>query len=157
MKKLITIAGVAMLLTISALALTTAEATNNSLEDRVAYLEEELAFQTGNIEELELLQWRHQDRVITVVTSKLWERASTCTVEECYFGDPVLYAFYQIPAHNRYYYIQDLLVNGSWSAERVSEAIWLVTATDQEGYHYTFVADSMYHLICWEQSYGCQQ
>jgi hypothetical protein len=48
----------------------TPQATTD-LEARVAYLEEELAFQSGNIETLELLQWRHEDRVIDVVRNRL--------------------------------------------------------------------------------------
>jgi hypothetical protein len=79
--------------------------------------------------------------------------------DACYYGDPILYAFYDIPAYNRAPYIADLIRSGTWTWEQTSESIWLVTATDQEDYSYTFVVDSVYRTICWDQSSwtACQQ
>jgi hypothetical protein len=137
----------------------TLEATNNSLEDRVTALEDEVALHLEELlvheEHILALEWHDENRVIKVVTDKVWDRMSTCYNDDCYYGDPVLYAFYSTPSHNRHSYILDLLVNGSWYAERASDTLWLVTVPDKDGYYYTFVADSTHRIICWDQSIGC--
>jgi hypothetical protein len=139
----------------------TLEATNNSLESRVLALEEEIALHLEELkvheEHIRALEWRDPDQIIRVVSLRLGEQASSCNNQDynCYFDDPMLYAFYDIPTHERADYVYYLTTQGTWTAEQSSNTIWYVTVTDPEGYYYTFVADSTYHTICWDQSLGC--
>jgi hypothetical protein len=139
------------------------EASNSYTEDleaRIAALEEELAFQS---------QWSEPQGVVNVVIDKLWERMNMCTQidpdqfnssipdHNCYRHDPVLSPFYEIPGWNREYYIGNLIANGTWSAENQEDDTWLVTGNYPDGPSYIFVANSRYHLICWDQTPGCLQ
>jgi hypothetical protein len=129
------------------------------LEERVVQLEEELAFQAGNIEELELLQWRHEDRVVSLVQEELWQRANSCYYlgTGCYSTDLILYPFAELEnADYRLEDIRQLITQGQWSAKKFSEAGWLIEARlDDQTPPIVYLADSMYRTICWEPLPQC--
>ena len=124
----------------------------NDLEAQVAELQERVA----NLEEdLIYLQWRDENKVVHIVRDRIWERAISCRDGFCYQNDPVLYAFSQDHSGD-FSYVYTLLNYGYWSAEVVDEAVWLVHVTSSDGQEsYTFVADQIHNLICWEGSGNC--
>lgn len=138
-------------------------ATNNSLEDRVATLEgeialhlEELRVHEEHILALEAIQWREPGKVSQAVVDRLWERASSCqNNDDCYYGDPLLYAFYSIPYEERHTYVIDLIIDGNWNAEQTDDAHWAVSAQLGEDKPFIFLVDTTYHVMCWDQSEFC--
>jgi hypothetical protein len=136
-----------------------AQASNNytqDLEARVAALEEELAFQSGNIEELRPLHWNDPAKVADVVYGKIWERSLSCRDDYCYQADDVLYAFDNVPAQDRDSFLSDLFRTSTWTAADQGDGTWLVVITDKNGNTYNFIADSIYNTICYELSNVCQ-
>jgi hypothetical protein len=140
-----------------------ASKTEDDLEARVAYLEEQIAIHLEELQvheehilTLEALQWTDGQRAIDTVALKIWERASSCT-DYCYSSDPTLQAFESVPAYDRSNYIGELLRSGTWTWEQTSESTWEVTATDSEGYSSRFLVDTQHNITCWDQSIWCQQ
>jgi hypothetical protein len=134
-----------------------------ALEDRATRLEGAMALHlevTRRHEEkilaLEALQWREPGKVSQAVADRLWERASSCQNNDaCYYGDPLLYAFYHLPVEERHTYVTTLIVEGDWYAEPTDNAHWAVTAQLGQDNPFIFLVDSTYHAICWDQSSFC--
>ena len=153
-----TLLGVILLLLVGCTGIAQAEglATNeDDLEAQVKELTERLEFLEGNVEELELLQWRHEDRVVALVREELWLRASSCLFPACYQVGPMLQAFYKSHEDYRLEAILNLINDAEWSAERVSEAVWIIEARAKSEPPIVFLADSMYRTICWEPLLQC--
>jgi predicted RNase H-like HicB family nuclease len=135
-----------------------------ALEDRAIRLEDAMALHlevTRRHEEqilaLEALQGRDSAMVTQVVGEKLWERATSCRDDDCYYGDPILNAFYHIPPEERHQYVVDLASQGTWFAQQINEADWLVTAQLGGDQPFDFLADSTYHTICWTELEWCKE
>jgi predicted RNase H-like HicB family nuclease len=134
-----------------------------ALEDRATRLEELITqhvevtrLHDEKILALEAIQWREPGKVSQAVVDRLWERASSCRDDDdCYYGDPLLYAFYSIPYEDRHAYVTKLIVEGTFYAVQTDPAHWTVTAQYGDDKPFTFLVDTTYHAICWDQSQFC--
>jgi hypothetical protein len=69
----------------------------------------------------------------------------------------MLTAFYHIPFEERHDYITSLTIEGTWYAQQVTQADWLVTAQLGGDNPVVFLADSTYHTICWHELEWCKE
>jgi hypothetical protein len=133
-------------------------------EEHILNLEEQVAllFEEAKVHEEHILALEAHDeaKVVQVVRDHLWERVTSCNLDDCFDGDAVLWAFKHLPMSNydKITYVMTLVGGGYWYGESVSATSWRVYAQyDKDTEPWVFLIDTTYHLICWEGLTHCQK
>ena len=133
-------------------------------EDRIAALEEHVTilYEEAVVHEQHILALEANDeaKVVQVVKDRLWERVTSCNLDEadCFDGEAMLWAFKYLPMshYDKVTYVMALVGGGYWWGEQESTTTWRVYAHyDDNTDPVVFLVDATYGLMCWEGLTDC--